>query len=45
MIAAAWGVLVWKEFAGADRKAWTYLLLMFGFYICAIGVIALAYNA
>src|ERR1043165_3154285 len=45
MIAAAWGVLVWKEFAGADRKAWMYLLLMFLVYICAIGAIALAYNA
>jgi glucose uptake protein len=45
MIAAAWGVLVWKEFAGADRKAWMYLGLMFLFYLTAIGAIALAYNA
>jgi len=45
MIAAAWGVLVWKEFAGADRKAWAYIGLMFLFYLSAIGVIALAYNA
>jgi glucose uptake protein len=45
MIAAFWGVVVWKEFAGADRKAWTFLCLMFLSYIAAIGVIALAYNA
>ena len=45
MIAALWGVAVWKEFAGADRKAWTYLGLMFLCYLAAIGVIALAYQA
>ncbi len=45
MIAALWGVLVWKEFAGADNKAWAYLGLMFVFYLSAIGAIALAYNA
>ncbi len=45
MIAAAWGVLVWKEFAGADSKAWAFIGLMFLFYLSAIGVIALAYNA
>ena len=27
MIAALWGVLVWKEFRGADGKAWGYLTL------------------
>jgi glucose uptake protein len=45
MIAALWGVVVWKEFAGADHKAWTFLKLMFASYIAAIGLIALAYNA
>jgi glucose uptake protein len=45
MIAAAWGVLVWKEFAGADRKTWNYLAMMFILYSCAVGAIALAYNA
>ena len=44
MIAALWGVLVWKEFAGADRPAWTYLGLMFIFYLAAVGSIALAYQ-
>lgn len=45
MIAALWGVVVWKEFAGAERKAWTYLGYMFACYLAAIGVIALAYSA
>jgi glucose uptake protein len=45
MVAAAWGVFVWREFAGADDKARTYLWLMFGCYILALVSIASAYNA
>jgi glucose uptake protein len=44
LIAALWGVFIWREFAGAPRKARTALGLMFVFYVVAIGVIALAYN-
>src|SRR5260370_14687966 len=36
MVAALWGVLAWKEFQGANRKAKTFLGLMFLFYILAI---------
>lgn len=43
MIAALWGVFVWKEFRGADRKAWVYLALMFMSYIAAVVSIAKAY--
>ena len=43
MVAALWGVLVWKEFAGANSKAKTYLVLMFLFYAGAITVIANAF--
>jgi glucose uptake protein len=43
MIAALWGVLVWKEFRGADNKAWAYLGLMFLSYIAAVISIAMAY--
>src|SRR5258707_7184805 len=42
MVAALWGVLVWKEFAGANRQAKTYLALMFLFYIFAILLVAKA---
>lgn len=44
MIAALWGVLIWQEFAGASSRAWTFLALMFVFYISAVSVIALAYK-
>jgi len=43
MIAALWGVLVWKEFRGADSKAWVFLGLMFVSYIAAVISIAKAY--
>ena len=42
MVAALWGVLVWKEFEGANRQAKTYLALMFVFYIFAILLVAKA---
>src|ERR1700732_5183118 len=42
MVAALWGVLVWKEFDGATRKAKAYLALMFMFYLLAILLIARA---
>jgi glucose uptake protein len=42
MVAALWGVLVWKEFSGANRQAKTYLALMFLFYIFAILLVAKA---
>jgi len=40
MVAALWGVLAWKEFAGAGTKAKTYLVLMFVFYCLAILLVA-----
>ena len=43
MVAALWGVFVWKEFAGASNKAKMYLALMFVFYASAIAVIANAF--
>ena len=42
MVAALWGVLVWKEFAGAPSRARLYLGLMFAFYILAILLVAKA---
>ena len=43
MVAALWGVFVWKEFEGASSKAKMYLALMFVFYASAIAVIANAF--
>jgi len=45
MVAALWGVLVWKEFQGANRQAKTFLGLTFLFYILAILLIARANTA
>jgi glucose uptake protein len=45
MVAALWGVLAWKEFRGADNKAYAYLALMFVFYLLAILVISHANTA
>jgi glucose uptake protein len=42
MVAALWGVLVWKEFAGAGSRAKMYLALMFVFYCFAILLVAKA---
>jgi glucose uptake protein len=45
MVAALWGVFVWKEFQGANRRAKTYLALMFVFYLFAILLVARANTA
>jgi glucose uptake protein len=42
MVAALWGVLAWKEFAGAGSRAKLYLALMFAFYCLAIVLVAKA---
>lgn len=40
MVAALWGVLAWKEFAGSGSRAKVYLALMFLFYVVAILLVA-----
>jgi glucose uptake protein len=42
MVAALWGVLVWKEFKGANSRARMFLVLMFVFYCLAIVLVAKA---
>jgi glucose uptake protein len=42
MVAALWGVLAWKEFAGSGTRAKVYLALMFVFYGLAILLVARA---
>ncbi len=42
MVAALWGIFVWKEFAGAPGKAKVYLTLMFVFYAFGILLVARA---
>jgi glucose uptake protein len=45
MVAALWGIFVWKEFAGANKRAKAFLAMMFAFYILAILLIARANTA
>ena len=40
MVAALWGLLAWKEFAGSGPRARVYLVLMFIFYGVAIMLVA-----
>jgi glucose uptake protein len=40
MVAALWGLLVWKEFTGSGAGAKVYLTLMFVFYALAILLVA-----
>jgi len=42
MVAALWGLLVWKEFQGSPARAKLYLFLMFVFYSLAILLVARA---
>jgi glucose uptake protein len=44
MIATLWGVLVWKEFAGARPRAKLYLVAMFASYFIALVLISSAYS-
>jgi glucose uptake protein len=44
MIAALWGVFVWREFRGANAKAKGYLVGMFASYVLALVLIAKAYG-
>lgn len=42
MVAAVWGVFVWKEFRGADRNAKLLVVLMFIFFLAGLGAVAVA---
>lgn len=42
MISAAWGVFVWREFAGASSRVHLLLTLMFLFFLLGLTAIATA---
>ena len=44
MIAAIWGVFVWKEFKGSGKQVYTLLALMFAFFVIGLGLIVVAGN-
>ena len=39
LVAALWGVFIWKEFKNAPKQTNTYLLLMFIFFVIGLGCI------
>jgi glucose uptake protein len=45
MVAALWGIFAWKEFAGANRQAKSFLAAMFISYVLAILLISHAITA
>ena len=42
MVAAAWGVFVWKEFAGAPLGTGRLITAMFGLFITGLAMIIAA---
>jgi glucose uptake protein len=42
LIAALWGLLFWKEFAGADGRIRSLLVIMMVLFVCGIGLVAVA---
>jgi len=42
MVAAAWGVFVWREFAAAPAGTGRLLALMFGCFVAGLGLIIAA---
>ena len=45
MIAAIWGVFIWKEFKGAKKDVYGLLLMMFAFFLAGLYCIILAGKA
>ena len=42
MIAAIWGVFVWKEFKGSGKNVYALLGLMFLFFVAGLSLIVAA---
>lgn len=42
MVAAVWGVFIWKEFSGGNKKTYRLLTFMFVFYILGLSLIIAA---
>lgn len=42
LVAAIWGVFIWKEFAGVSRPTWTLIWLMFLAFAAGLGLIIMA---
>jgi glucose uptake protein len=44
MVGALWGILLWKEFHGGGRKAWTLIITSLVLYTAGIVLVAISYH-
>lgn len=44
MVAAIWGIFIWKEFKGSDKSVYGLLAAMFCFFVVGLGLIVMAGN-
>jgi glucose uptake protein len=42
LVAAIWGVFIWREFTGAPKSTWTFVALMFAGYVIGLVLIGMA---
>jgi glucose uptake protein len=42
LVSALWGLLVWKEFAGAEGKVRIYIMLMLAFFVGGLALVSIA---
>jgi glucose uptake protein len=42
LVAAIWGVFIWREFTGAPKSTWTFITLMFAGYVIGLVLIGTA---
>ncbi|MGA2136870.1 MAG: AcrB/AcrD/AcrF family protein [Bryobacteraceae bacterium] len=42
MVSALWGLLLWKEFAGADSRVKSFLIIMFVLFVTGLAMISVA---
>ena len=42
LISALWGLLIWKEFAGAEGKVRAYIVLMLLFFVAGLALVSIA---
>jgi glucose uptake protein len=42
MVSALWGLLVWKEFSGADARTKALIAIMLVLFVCGLGLVSVA---
>ena len=42
MVSALWGLLVWKEFAGADMRVKSLVVIMLALFVCGLTMVSVA---